>query len=404
MKTSKFYTEERASVVENMEAIVDTAKVEGRELTDDETTNFDSLNEKASALEAQAKRASSFETLQASKASKVEEVANTPKEIRDYSFQDAMKAAYSGKLEGLVAEMDQEARNEARYTGQSYKGIAIPASILTRAAIATAASAATEVMSFTDQLDANLVLTSAGANLYTGVNDAKFPVVSGITSSWVTEDSGSDVAATGATGSLTLEPHKLISVVDMSAEAMTQNPGLEAAIRRNMAASIAATWEKALLAKTDVGGAAPVSIFADAAAGATGVTAADFIAMEATVLGNDVPLEGARMAYLFDKDAYSSIRVLDQTSVAALWDPRTKELNNYFGFFSTNAGNGGTADKAHALFGDFSKCHLAQFGGLDILFDPYTKSRQGLGSMVVTSLVDGDAVQNDKAFSTLIEA
>ena len=405
MKTSKFYTEERASVVENMEAIVDTAKVEARELTDDETTNFDSLNDKATALEAQAKRAASFESLQASKASKVEEVTNTPKEIRNYSFQDAMKAAYSGKLEGLIAEMDQEARHEARYTGQSYKGIGIPASILTRAAVATAASAATEVMSFTDQLDANLVLTSAGANLYTGVNDAKFPVVSGITSSWVTEDSGSDVAATGATGSLTLEPHKLISVVDMSAEAMTQNPGLEAAIRRNMAQSIAATWEKALLAKTDVGGAAPVSIFADAAAGATGVTAADFIAMEATVLGNNVPLEGSRMAYLFDKDAYSSIRTLLQTTgVAALWDPNDKRLNNYFGFFSTNAGNGGTADKAHALFGDFSKVHLAQFGGLDILFDPYTKSRQGLGSMVVTSLVDGDAVQNDKAFSTLIEA
>ena len=46
MKTSKFYTEERASVVENMEAIVDSAKVEGRELTEGETTEFDSLNEK----------------------------------------------------------------------------------------------------------------------------------------------------------------------------------------------------------------------------------------------------------------------------------------------------------------------------------------------------------------------
>ena len=44
-----------------------------------------------------------------------------------------MKAAYSGRLDGLVAEMDQEARNEARYTGQSFKGIAIPSSILTRA-------------------------------------------------------------------------------------------------------------------------------------------------------------------------------------------------------------------------------------------------------------------------------
>ena len=73
-----------------------------------------------------------------------------------------------------------------------------------------------------------------------------------------------------------------------------------------MAANIASTWENALLATADVTGA-PTSIFLDAAAGATGVTAQDFIDLEATVLGNDVPLEGSRMAYLFNKDAYSAI-------------------------------------------------------------------------------------------------
>ena len=78
-------------------------------------------------------------------------------------------------------------------------------------------------------------------------------------------------------------------------------------------------------------------------------------------------------------------------------------LNNYFGFFSTNVGNGGTADRAHALYGDFSKVHICQFGGIDLLWDPYTKSRQGVGSLVVTSLVDGNAVQNLEAFASLVE-
>ena len=96
--------------------------------------------------------------------------------------------------------------------------------------------------------------------------------------------------------------------------------------------------------------------------------------------------------------------MLQTTGVAALWDPATKMLNNYFGFFSTNVGNGGTADRAHALYGDFSKVHICQFGGIDLLWDPYTKSRQGVGSLVVTSLVDGNAVQNDAAFANLIEA
>ena len=51
-----------------MEAIVDSAKVEGRELTDSETKEFDSLNEKANSLEGMAKRAASFEALKANAA------------------------------------------------------------------------------------------------------------------------------------------------------------------------------------------------------------------------------------------------------------------------------------------------------------------------------------------------
>ena len=53
------------------------------------------------------------------------------------------------------------------------------------------------------------------------------------------------------------------------------------------------------------------------------------------------------------------------------------------------------------LFGDFSRVHLAQFGGLDLLYDPYTKSRQGVGSLVATSLVDGNATDNATAFYKL---
>jgi len=405
MKTSKFYTEERASVVENMEAIVDSAKVEGRELTDSETKEFDTLNEKANSLEGMAKRAASFEALQASKVEKSEKIENTPKEVREYSFQDAMKAAYSGRLEGLIKEMDQEARNEARYTGQSFKGIAIPSSVLTRAAVGTAAGNATEVMAWTDQLEANLVLASAGANFYSGVNNMKFPVFSAINSGFVPEAGGSAPAANGTASGVTLSPKKLISIVNVSAEALVQNSGIEAALRRNMAQSVAATLENALLDTADVSNA-PTSIFADAAAGSTAaVSAASLTALETTVLGNGVQLEGARMAYLMDMDAYTAVKTAAQvSSVSPLYDNRDKTANGYFTFVSSNVAASGTASKDHVLFGDFSKVHIAQFGGLDILVDPYTDGGIGQTRMIVTSLVDGDAVQNDTAFATLIEA
>ena len=401
MKTSKLYKEERAEVIEKMESLVSSA--EGRDLSSDEQSNFDSLNEKVEELNKMCVRAESFEKLQATKAVK-EVTENTPNEIRDYSFQDAMNQAATGRLEGLVKEMDQEARNEARYTGQSFKGIAIPSSILTRAAVATAAGNATEVMAWTDQLEANLVLASAGANFYSGIDSMKFPVFSAINSGFVAETGGSAPAANGTASSVTLSPKKLISIVNVSAEAIAQNASIEAALRRNMAMSVASTLESALLGTSDVSNA-PTSIFADATTSGTGVTANDWIDMETSLIDNGVQLQGARMAYLLDGDAYADVKVLAQVSnVSPIWDNARKELNGYFSFVSPNVGNGGTAGRAHALFGDFSKVHIAQFGGLDVIYDIYTNSDIGQPRYVLTSLVDGDAVQNDTAFVNIIEA
>jgi len=401
MKNSKSYKEERAEVIEKMEGLV--ASAEGRDLSSDEQSNFDSLNDKVEELNKMAVRAESFEKLQATKAVK-EVTENTPSEVRDYSFQDAMNQAATGRLEGLVKEMDQEARNEARYTGQSFKGIAIPSSILTRAAVATAAGNATEVMAWTDQLEANLVLASAGSNFYAGVDNMKFPVFSAINSGFVAETGGSAPAANGTASSVTLEPKKLISIVNVSAEAIAQNASIEAALRRNMAASVAATLEAALLGTGDVSNA-PTSIFADAATGPTAVTAADWIEMETDLIANGVQINGARMAYLLDPSAYATVKTLAQvTDVSPIWDNARKELNGYFSFVSPNVGNGGTAGKDHALFGDFSKCHIAQFGGLDVIYDIYTNAGTGEPRYILTSLVDGDCVQNDTAFVKLIEA
>ncbi len=111
------------------------------------------------------------------------------------------------------------------------------------------------------------------------------------------------------------------------------------------------------------------------------------------------------MAYLVDMKSYATAKTAAQvSSVSPLYDNRDKTINGYFAFVSTNVGNGGGAAKDHALFGDFSKVHIAQFGGLDILVDPYTDGGIGQTRMIVTSLVDGDAVQNDTAFASLIEA
>ena len=178
MKKSLELKETRSGLVETLEAIKNTAEGESRNLNEAESIEVDNTLDKIDALDAQIKRAERLENelKVAASVSGGSLGTNSSKELRDYSFQDAMKAAVTGNVEGLVKEMDAEARREN--PGQIYKGIGIPHSVLNaRAAVTTAASSPTDVQSFTDQLNANLVLTSAGANLYTGVADAKFPIV-----------------------------------------------------------------------------------------------------------------------------------------------------------------------------------------------------------------------------------
>ena len=407
MKTSIILKEERSDIISQLEAIKDVATTENRDLSSDENNEVDGLITEVDNLDAKIERAEKLETIKRNSAVVSGVVStNVPKEVEDYSFQSAMRAAYTGNVEGLVKEMDQEARSNARNTGQTFKGLAIPSTILTRAAVGTAAVNATETMSFTDQLEANLVMASAGANFYSGIENMKFPVISGVNSYFQPEAGGTAGAANGTASAITLSPKKLISVVNVSNEALTQNVSLEAALRRNMAQSIAAHLEKALLGESDITNG-PTSIFLDAAAGSVAAfSSTTALALEASVLDAGVQLEGARMAYLMNSSAYQAIKQAAMvSSVSPAYDMREKLVNSYFSLFSSNVGlHGGTAGKDAVLFGDFSKVHIAQFGGLDVLYDPYTNGATGEPRMIVTSLVDGDAVQNGAAFANLIEA
>ena len=138
-------------------------------------------------------------------------------------------------------------------------------------------------------------------------------------------------------------------------------------------------------------------MFKDATSVATtAISVTNVEKMETDLLAANVALEGARMAYILNPAAYSTVKSLAQVNaVSPLYDNRDKTLNGYFSFITSNlnSGVGVDATKTAALFGDFSKVHIAQFGGLDILFDPYTNSAKGLPRMVITSLVDAAAVQ-----------
>lgn len=388
--------EERSELTDSLETMVDLAQSEGRELTTEEGVEFDSKTSKIEDINKNIERAEKLESMKASMAasSGVDLAPKVSKEESEYRFTDAVKAAYTGRMSGLVKEMDTEARLQE--PNRLIRGVAIPMNVLQQRADANAiAVPPVEIGSYTDQLFANSVLREAGANIYTGMSgDRKMPIVQNVASSWVAESTSNvtEVDAVGSLGSVSLNPKKLISVVNMTSELLVQNTGAEAAFRRNMAASQIATLEKALLlgsGGTTTGG--PDSIFFDAndVTGNT-LTAAIAYTMEGNLIGAGVNPAIAKMAFLFDAAALSTAKGLAAvSSVSPLVDPNAKTCNGYNYYVSSNVGSGGTGEQV--LFADFSQFHIGVFGSLDLIFDPYSLAGAGLGRIVANSLFDGVA-------------
>ena len=406
MKNSIEIRQERAELIGKADALLNLAKGESRDFTNDEQVSYDGMMENIDKLAKDIEVVERQEKLNAEAASipvshTVQDVSES-KEVREYSFVDAAKAAYSGRMTGL-------ARNEN--PNQAFKGVGIPYSVLNAgkeqraATVLTANSAPTEVASFIDQLQAASVMVQAGSNFYSGLSaDRKFPIVQNIASNWVAENVGTAPTAAGSLAEKTLQPKKVISIVDMSAEALVQNAGLEGALRRNLAQSMMAKMEAALLAQIDVT-SAPESIFADANAYSTAAASIALVAgLEAELIANGVGLD-ARTAYIFNPDAWATIAgAAGADFTGGYLDLRDKMINNSPCFVTSALGADGTAGKDQILCGDFSKVHLGVFGGLDVLFDPYTQAGIGAGRMVATGLVDGVCAQGGSVMQKLIEA
>ena len=402
MKNSIEIRQERAIVIENANTLLNLAKDESRDFTADEQVSYDGMMTDIDKLAKDIEVVERQEKLNAEAASipvshGTQNIADS-KEVRSFSFVDAFNAAKSGRVEGLVKEMDQEARSQN--PNQDFKGIAIPYTALESRAAATALTANSqpvEVKSFVDDMFAASVLVGNGANMYTGISASqKIPIVAGVTAAFVAEDGNSAITPAGTIEGGQLNPSAIVAATNVSNAAITQNASVEAAFRRNFASAIMAQFEKNLLNVADVTG--PTSIFLDGASATTTWTDALALARiqemynKMITQGNDVNKPSVKL--LLNGDAYADlsaqIAAKDGSAFfAASMNLVDRTVLNIPYAISANVGNGANDTRARALMLDMEKVHLAMFGGLDMLVDPYSQSLLGGTRLVLSTLLDG---------------
>ena len=389
MKNSKSLLEERAINVEKMESLVDLCKVEEREMTSDEQTEFDSLTEKVDSLTAMAERAAKFETIQATNVKKNAPVSEETRAASNWSLFKAVNELRSGKgLSGLEAEMHQEAEKEAR---KSIDGIGIPTMLKEKRAIdqTNSAIAPTAVGAFVESLqEAGLYNKVGVTDLGTVAADTVLPIAGGSTVGWKTEVAAADNGGANFE-KLTLTPKRVTGYANLSNQILAQNgPQAEAAVMNDMARNMAVQIDAAMFGSSDETNA-PGCI-----AGTTGVltftesgtfdVASDMLEAIQTIANNH-GLDGNN-AFVNSFELYSAIKGAAQ--VASVYPLYVDDkLAGYPGYFSSApASVAGTS--GDGIFGDFSRVFYAQFGPMTIQIDPYSRAVEGEVRLILNNYVD----------------
>lgn len=311
-------------------------------------------------------------------------------------------AESGGTLQGQTKEVVQEMRNVG-----GYRGVPIPLEVLeTRAGETKADDVANPVQTrpIIDRLFPGSVMQRMGVQLVNvGAGALEYPIVSSaIQADWTGSETG-DVSGPVkyATDERSLAPnHNLGVQVSITRRALKSHGGLETAIRRDLAGTMAAEMDKAVFLGSGSNGQ-PSGIIAKASS--YGIDES----------GVDGPAEYAKFVSAFADFIVSNaatgpddIRVLMRPEVFASMDQALfsesagiTEFDRLMAragivVMSGNAVSAPAGDPKESkvllttVAGGVAPAYLGVWGGVDLIRDPYTEAKSG--GVVITAIATAD--------------
>ena len=273
---------------------------------------------------------------------------------------------------------------EMRKSGLSYSGqIQLPVEERGDAVAATVATdgkeiVATDKLNILEPLRGKSILAEAGATFLTGlVGNISIPNYTGSTCGWKGELEAADNGK-GTFGSVELSPKRLTAYIDISKQFLTQDSvGAEEMLRADIVNSLVAKLEQTIFGDAAGDTTKPAGIFNSAevvAPSYQGVCAAEAAVTDYSGEKRFVMSPTAKSAFkqATISGTKSDLRLLLEDG----------EVDGYPVSDSSNVVAGGYA------FGDFSELVVAQWGGIDIVVDPYTLATKNAIRLVINAYFD----------------
>ena len=270
---------------------------------------------------------------------------------------------------------------EMRKSGLSFSGqIQLPVEERGDAVAATVGKeiVATDKLNILSPLMDKSILAEAGATFLTGlVGNISIPNYTGSTCGWKGELEAADNGK-GTFGSVELSPKRLTAYIDISKQFLTQDSvGAEEMLRADIVNSLVAKLEQTIFGDAVGDNTKPAGIFNSAE-----VVAPSYQGVcEAEAAVTDYSGEKRFVMSPTAKSAFKQATISGTKSDLRLL-LEDGEVDGYPVSDSSNVVAGGYA------FGDFSELVVAQWGGIDIVVDPYTLATKNAIRLVINAYFD----------------
>lgn len=427
MKNSLKLKEQRASLVEELQATVDLATTEERDFNEEEEARQAEIHESVKALDNKIAKAEETEQIL------LRNVAGTAPSTSEAKEKEQVRGRFSiskaisdivntGQLSGLEAEIAQEGRSEMANFGKSVRGnLTIPSFIMEGRANEPYGDSSSPGNSVTLQgqgshlisKDVNPlveglrpvpVIERMGAQRIAAQGDVVLPVLP-TESATVTNEGATVNNIDGDFSSVTLSPKRFAMRMDLSRQLLLQSAAnLDSVIQADMSNAIANALDKDIIDDIFTQLATASNITNGSVTSTTVCTATDYQDLtnhEGAFLAQNPA--GANLALLMDPTMAASLKNVSQSAGGPIANV-SNEILGYRVFTSTNVSAKTVVAKTYfsgitsttnetsvrpIYFLDPADIFYATFGNLDVTIDGFTEAHKGVVRLIADYYADG---------------
>lgn len=391
------YIERRRKLIEESNGIISSIKMEEREPTEEEIRRLDEIKSEVELIEKNSVNSNSNGIINSYKYKSV-------MERKEFSLIGTIRNIVEGRtLDDIALEVIKKGGEELRRAGVTYKGqITLPYEY--RGALLSDGnpSVETQVLDVQTPLYDALTVVRAGATVLNNlVGNVVIPTYTGSNVSWKSEvDAAGD--GTGTMGSIELKPKRVTGYFDISKMLLAQDSvGVDMMLRNDIVSSIAVALERAIFSK-EVDANAPTGFFAGFDADGDFDVAGTLSWAKVVELETKVATENAltsKLAYITHPSLKGLAKTTAKATNTAIFVAENNMINGY-NAYTTSAMASNITDNGYygIVFGNWADFIIGQWGGIDIVVDPYTQAGNGKIRLYVNAYFDAK-VRNMQSFA-----